>query len=227
LTNKTAILIFANSAKAEGLNKPFKKSTVLFEALNTEIEAKVKQTQLPYFIVSESQQVGYSFGERFTNAIQSIFNKGFDNIITIGNDTPHLTAGHINIAHQKLKSNALVLGPSQDGGFYLMGISKKLFNAKNFINLPWQTSQLRERIIKLLSFNKIDVLLLETLTDIDCILDAKKIKDSFRSISTLIKNILLKIITSAKAKKKYLFQILKLNLISSNYNKGPPIIFSI
>ena len=227
MTNKTAILIFANSAKAEGLNKPFKKSTVLFEALNTEIEAKVKQTQLPYFIVSESQQVGYSFGERFTNAIQSIFNKGFDNIITIGNDTPHLTAGHINIAHQKLKSNALVLGPSQDGGFYLMGISKKLFNAKNFINLPWQTSQLRERIIKLLSFNKIDVLLLETLTDIDCILDAKKIKDSFRSISTLIKNILLKIITSAKAKKKYLFQILKLNLISSNYNKGPPIIFSI
>jgi len=227
LTNKTAILIFANSAKAEGLNKPFQKSAVLFQALNTEIEAKVKQTQLPYFLVSEKQQIGSTFGERFTNAIQSVFNKGFDNIITVGNDTPHLKANHINKAYKKLKTDSLVLGPSQDGGFYLMGISKKLFDAKNFINLPWQTSKLRERIINLLSFKKVNVSILETLNDIDTVSDAKTLSERFRSVSTLIKSILLLIITSAKAKTIHLFQFLKLNLISSNYNKGSPFIFSV
>ena len=226
MTNKTAILIFANSAKAEGLNKPFPHAAVLFQELNTQIEAKVKQTKLPYFIVSETQQIGNTFGERFTNAIQSVFNKGFDNVITVGNDTPHLKVSHINSAYKKLKTNTLVLGPSQDGGFYLMGISKEQFNAKQFKTLPWQSSKLRQRITNLLSLKSIKVSLLETLTDIDTFSDAKKITDSFRSISTLIKSILLLIITSAKAKTTHIFQFLKLNLTALNYNKGSPFIFS-
>lgn len=223
MNNKTAILVFVNSAKTEGLNKPFQHSAVLFQELNTEIEAKVKRTKLPFFIVSEAQQKGKTFGERFTNAIQLVLDKGFDNIITVGNDTPHLKASHLKAAYQKLKTNTLVLGPSKDGGFYLMGISKKLFNAKNFINLPWQTSKLKQRIVNLLSFKKVEVSFLETLQDIDTVLDAKNIVDSFKSISTLLKSILLAIITSAKAKTTQLFQFIRLNLNALNYNKGSPV----
>ena len=227
MTNKTAILIFANSAKKESLNKPFQHAAVLFQELNTQIESKVKQTKLPYFIVSENLQIGNTFGERFTNAIQSIFNKGFDNVITVGNDTPHLKTSHINSAHKKLKTNNLVLGPSQDGGFYLMGISKEQFNAKHFRALPWQNSKIRQGITNLLSLKEVEVSLLETLNDIDSALDVKNIINSFRNLSTLIKSILLLIITSAKAKTTHKTQFLELNLTSLHFNKGSPYIFSV
>ena len=90
-TDKTAILIFANSAQKEAALKPFQSSKALYHLLNTKTIATAKKAGLPFFHYSESEQVGYSFGERFTSAITSVFNKGFENIIVIGNDTPHLT----------------------------------------------------------------------------------------------------------------------------------------
>lgn len=228
MRQKTAILIFANSAKAEGLNKPFKKSTVLFNALNSQIKNKVKQTNLPYFIITEKEQIGDTFGSRFTNAIQFVFNKGFDNIITVGNDTPHLQKKHILEANRKLKSNnnSLVLGPSQDGGFYLMAIKKSLFNSKDFLNLPWQTASLNNRILKLLALKKVKISLLESLIDIDSTKDAITILNSFRNLPVLIKNILFQIIASAKTIANFQFQFFKPIKNTSNYNKGSPFIFS-
>jgi len=225
LNNETAILIFANSAKVEGLNKPFQHAAVLFQELNSEIEAKVKRTKLPYFVISEAQQKGNTFGERFTNAIQLILDKGFEKVITVGNDTPHLQISHINTAYKKLKSNTLVLGPSLDGGFYLIGITKKLFYANKFKNLPWQTSQLREGIVNLPSFKKAKVTFLQTLQDVDTVSDVKTIVDSFRSISTVLKYILLQIITFAKTTTISKFQSFRPKVITIHYNKGSPDIF--
>lgn len=227
MKKNTAILIFANSAEREGLNKPFSQSAHLFKALNTGIQEKTKKTNLPYYIISETQQFGNTFGERFTNAIESIFKKGFDNIITVGNDTPHLNTSHILEAQKKLETNSLVLGPSQDGGFYLMGINKSVFNAKLFVNLPWQSSILNQHIFNLFSLKKVDIACLETLIDIDNVLDIKKVINSFKNLSINIRKILLKIITSAKAKSKHILQFLKLNTVSTSRNKGSPIVFSI
>ena len=82
-TNKTAILIFANSAAKEVERKEFL-STEIFSALNKQTLKKAKKSKLPYFVVSEKEQIGISFGERFTNAIDLIFKKGFDNVIYSG-----------------------------------------------------------------------------------------------------------------------------------------------
>ena len=136
-TDKTAILIFANSAQKEAVLKPFKSSKALYHLLNTKTIATAKKTGLPFFHYSESEQVGYSFGERFTNAITSVFNKGFENIIVIGNDTPHLTKKHLLKAEENLKQQHCVLGPSKDGGFYSMGLRKSHFNIGSFLKLPW------------------------------------------------------------------------------------------
>ena len=103
--NQTAILIFANSAEFEAIQKPFQSSQLLFDALNLQTLKVVKKTGIPYFLSSEKNQTGNSFGERFTNAIQSVYDKGFENVITIGNDTPHLQSQHILKAVENTQTN--------------------------------------------------------------------------------------------------------------------------
>lgn len=222
MNNKTAILIFANSAKQEALSKPFKSSVELFDALHHQTMQKVKNTGVPFIIYSEKEQVGTSFGERFTNAIQSVFNKGYTQIITIGNDTPHLQSRQIIQAIEQLKTNNIVLGPSLDGGFYLMGLRKSQFNRNTFLNLPWQTSRLTRSISRLITAKKIRLVMLEVLSDIDSLADVKSILDSAKSLSKPIKLLLLSILSEAKT--QIIFSAIHINnrALLHHFNKGSP-----
>lgn len=224
MKNKTAILIFANSGQKDAERKNFF-SEDLFTALNKQTLAIVKKTGLPFFLFSEKEQNGTTFGDRFSNAIEAVFNKGFKSVITIGNDTPHLKSKHLKETSQKLNSNDLVLGPSKDGGFYLMGIKKAHFNKKTFLNLPWQTSKLQKCITSILKVKKLKINFLEVLHDIDAKEDIKVILESFRTIPTL----LLKLLKTFTSSSKTFFEIpifnVKKTFYTPNSNKGSPLIF--
>ena len=92
---RTAILIFANTAQFEAEQKAFPSSKMLFDKLNTQILKIVNETGLPYYHFSEKEQIGTTFAERFSNAIAAVFKMGYGQVITVGNDTPHLKAYHI------------------------------------------------------------------------------------------------------------------------------------
>ncbi len=222
MISNTAILIFANSAQFESSIKTFSKSEVLFNELNRQTLAKVKKSGLPYFLFSEKEQQGENFGERYVNAIQSIYNKGFENVITIGNDTPHLQTSQLTKAAKTLKKNPIVLGPSIDGGYYLMGLHKSQFNPDVFLKLPWQTSRLTASITRLLSSKKIDVFFLKKLRDIDEVFDAKKILQSFKSFSKAIRNILVVIFISEKRIYSTIPLLVSSVTKETYYNKGSP-----
>lgn len=221
MNTKTAILIFANSAEKEIVSKSFS-SKFLFETLNAQTLTIVKKTGLPYFHYSEGQQIGNSFGERFTNAIQSVYNKGFDTVITIGNDTPHLTTNHILKTVKKLQKHNIVLGPSTDGGFYLMGLKKAHFNKAVFLKLPWQTATLNRSISKLTSAKKVAICYLEILTDIDTAADIKLVVDSFKTLSLAIKKLLLQSLFSLKKITSYYFIHFRDFILNQYLNKGSP-----
>ena len=72
---KTAILIFAQSAQKEAVSKPFKNAAKVFTQLNKHTVTTVKNSKLPYFHTTEEAQVGATFGERLTNAIQSVYDQ--------------------------------------------------------------------------------------------------------------------------------------------------------
>ncbi|OEK07878.1 hypothetical protein A8C32_15475 [Flavivirga aquatica] len=220
---KVAILIFANSAEKEAVSKPFQYSKDVFAALNARTLSIIKKTGLPYFIFSENQQVGNSFGERFTNAIQTTYNKGYNTVITIGNDTPHLTTKHILKTAHLLQKHNLVLGPSTDGGFYLMGLKKSQFNADIFLKLPWQTSQLNRSISKLNASKKINICYLETLTDIDSAADVKTIINNFRTLSKTIKKLLKLYLFLEKRIISTFYISIKNPILNLQFNKGSPI----
>lgn len=223
MKNKTAILIFANSAEKEVERKSFL-STEVFSTLNKQTLKTVEKAGIKHFLFSEKEQVGNNFGERFTNAIETLFNKGFDNVITIGNDTPHLKVRHLLETQQNLSANNLVLGPSKDGGFYLMGIKKEHFNKKTFLKLPWQTNQLQKCIASISKLKNLEITFLELLNDIDKKEDIQFIIDSSKTISASILSLLKTFIYSVKSFIEWSFLDVKKAFYSSNFNKGSPTI---
>ena len=225
MKKQTAILIFANSAEKEVERKSFLSAEV-FAALNTQTLKTVEKSGIPYFHISEKHQIGNSFGERFSNAIESVFHKGFNNVITIGNDTPHLKTQHLIDTLQQLEKKDLILGPSKDGGFYLMGIKKNHFHKETFLKLPWQTNGLHKCVTTIASAKNLEIQFLELLNDIDSKEDLQLIIASFKAIPASILKLLHKLIFSIKDTFFLaVFSIVKTSF-SRNFNKGSPIILA-
>lgn len=221
---KTAILIFANSAQKEAVNKPFSKSSALFNELNKQTLLKVKRSGLPYFLFSEEEQTGATFGERYTSAIQFVYDQGFENVITVGNDTPQLQTSQLKETAQKLEKNPIILGPSKDGGYYMMGLNKSQFNSETFLKLPWQTSKLTEHILRLLTTQEIKIVFLKMLADIDAISDIKNVLEGFRNIGFTLKKILLSLFASEIITILYSPFFFQNTSKEINFNKGSPLL---
>ena len=199
----------------------------LFKELNKQTIATARKTGIPYVVFSENEQVGNTFGERFTNALTSVFDSGYDQVITIGNDTPHLSAGHILLAQEKLKQSALVIGPSTDGGCYLMGIKKKHFKPEQFKNLPWQSSKLGAIISDTLSRKRTNLYLLETLSDLDTFADLQQMLKKTSTLSKRLLQLIQNIVNQGLSLGYYTTNRFFESLTKSHFNKGSPSLFRI
>ena len=76
-------------------------------------------------------QKGDTLGEKMNNAFKKGFEIGYQKIIIIGSDLPDLNSDLIKNAFTKLTLYDYVIGPSEDGGYYLLGM-KKLNNILKF-----------------------------------------------------------------------------------------------
>ena len=101
------------------------------------------------------------------------------NIIIVGTDLPNLC--HLDLLNTilKLKNNDVVLGPSNDGGYWLIGFSKKLL-ATNlflpFIDIEWSKNNVLKKTISNLFSKSLRYHLLQKKIDIDTIEDIEKIE---------------------------------------------------
>lgn len=114
-------------------------------------------------------QNGNDLGIRMLNAFQQAFSTGYEKVVIIGSDLPDLTSEHINEAFEKLNSNDVVMGPAEDGGYYLLGMKK--LHANIFQNKNWGTSTVRKDTLN--DLQNESVFLLETLNDVDVFDDIK------------------------------------------------------
>lgn len=146
----TALLLFLRNEQDEARYKPLagsqKASAALFRRLNRYAIQQARRTGLPLFIIQGDQQEGATFGERLANAYQSVFELGYERVIAIGNDCPELNTGLLLQAAGALEQHGLVLGPTQDGGAYLIGLQRTAFDRAAFANLPWQTDTVYEAL---------------------------------------------------------------------------------
>lgn len=106
----------------------------------------VKETNLPFFIIDETKQQGDSFGERFCNALEYCFSKGYNNLITIGGDCAVLHAKDILEAGRQLQNGFSAIGADSHGGFYLLALQKINYNRNIFLNFNWCSKHLFKNI---------------------------------------------------------------------------------
>ncbi len=169
----TALLLFSLSASREAERKPLfghnnkQVSNNFFSLLIKETAQLAEASGADVFWIDEKQQRGTDFASRFTNAFKDLYAKGYNNVLSIGNDCPELTLGRLNMAIDQLRRNKMVVGPAADGGVYLIGFPKEQFESKTFEALSWQQNTLFEEIVQ----NSIDLQLpfyaLDALADID------------------------------------------------------------
>ena len=174
--NHTALVFFSRTAAEEtSCKKLLSGSTKLnykvVEALIQRSQKVAEKSGLPLFIFSEDQQKGSSFGERLSASVQSVFDKGFDKLIIIGNDCPQLTSKNIKEAAFKLKTFNQVIAPTRKGGAYLIGLTQKSFNKDAFTTIRWQSNFACNDLKKLFSFS---VFLLPLRDDVNNISDLRK-----------------------------------------------------
>jgi rSAM/selenodomain-associated transferase 1 len=124
------------------------------------------------FIYQKSQQNGKNLGERMFNAFSEAFKNNYEKVIIIGSDLYDLLPNHINEAFQMLKNNDVVLGPADDGGYYLIGMNSLI--SQVFKNKIWGSSTVLKETLN--DLNDKSVYLLETLNDIDVYDDLKNIE---------------------------------------------------
>jgi uncharacterized protein len=84
-------------------------------------------------------QRGDDLGARMRYAFDDLFAAGLDGVILIGSDVPTLPGWHVRRAVELLAADRdpLVLGPSDDGGYYLIGLRRP--HPELFEGIPWTT----------------------------------------------------------------------------------------
>lgn len=86
-------------------------------------------------------------------------------VIFLGADTPDLTIDHVNAAIASLRTHEVVIGPAEDGGYYLIAMRQAL--PQLLTDMPWSTDQVLRETRARLDRLAIAPLLLETLSDCD------------------------------------------------------------
>ena len=134
-------------------------------------------------------QEGLDLGERMKNAFTKGFNDGYKRIVLIGSDLPDITANHIGLGLKKLVDHEVVIGPADDGGYYLIGLSKMYPFV--FENKPWSEPHLLDKTQSELNEKKVSFDFLEPLNDIDTLedLEASSFYKSNVQLQERIKNL--------------------------------------
>ncbi|MFC2169258.1 TIGR04283 family arsenosugar biosynthesis glycosyltransferase [Acidobacteriota bacterium] len=77
-------------------------------------------------------------GQRMARSFEDAFKAKKDRVVLIGTDLPQITAYHIESAFDALKIYDMVIGPSEDGGYYLIGLKKMI--PELFCSMDWGTN---------------------------------------------------------------------------------------
>ena len=90
-------------------------------------------------------QKGDNLGERMKNAFKHAFDKGSTRAVIIGTDSPTLPLSYIQKAFGVLKEVPITIGPTFDGGYYIIGLSEQ--NDAIFDGIDWSTSKVFDQTL--------------------------------------------------------------------------------
>jgi uncharacterized protein len=115
-------------------------------------------------------QRGGGLGQRLAGAFARHFREGARRVVVIGSDCPDVGREIVARAFAALGEDDLVLGPSLDGGFYLIGLTRPAPGL--YRGVAWSTSTVLDRTLRNAARLGLRVTSLPVLRDIDTIEDA-------------------------------------------------------
>ena len=112
-------------------------------------------------------QNGEDLGLKMANAFQTLFENGIRNVVLMGTDFPDLPEKIITDALDGLQTHDAVIGPSLDGGYYLIGFREDSFLPAVFKGKPWGTDTVYQKTLNALALAKMSVKKLPKWRDVD------------------------------------------------------------
>jgi rSAM/selenodomain-associated transferase 1 len=118
-------------------------------------------------------QTGDDLGKRMSNAFAEAF-KTHQKVVIIGSDCAELSSEIVSEAFAALETHDFVIGPAEDGGYYLLGMSA--FYPEVFDNIEWSTETvLPHTILNINNLGK-NIAYVKTLSDLDNEEDWKRVE---------------------------------------------------
>ena len=115
-------------------------------------------------------QIGAGLGERLTSATQWAAEHRYTQILLVGSDSPTLPITYVSKALTLLDSRDIVLGPSTDGGYYLIGFSVETVETTVpyiFKDIAWSTANVFQQTVARICSRKATLGILPPWYDID------------------------------------------------------------
>ena len=123
------------------------------------------QQQLSKFNIESMVQVEGDLGTKMFYAMESV---GYPSAV-MGCDVPHLSPKQLISAHQALVSGQPVIGPTYDGGYYLLGLQASSYDL--FMNKEWGHDTVLHQSQNVANQQGIDFIQLDKIDDIDTYAD--------------------------------------------------------
>ena len=143
---------------------------VLYTPLDGEAEI---QRMTPFDAIFLAQR-GATLGERMRNGASELLARGFGRVVLVGADLPTLPAAFVMDALERLerRPKSLVLGPAEDGGYYLVGVTH--VHNEIFDGIPWGTADVLRQTQKAADALRLTVELLPRWYDVDIPADLER-----------------------------------------------------
>ena len=125
-------------------------------------------TNIPYQLQCEGD-----LGKRMYTAFEQAFLTGMEKVIIIGIDCPDLTPSLLAEGFDALEENELVLGPAEDGGYYLIGLRRLI--PELFVGINWGTAEVLAKTKKIAAQLGLSIHYLPVLNDVDLPEDLKTV----------------------------------------------------
>lgn len=125
--------------------------------------------------VQQGVQQGNDLGERMANALRDGLSDGHANVVIVGSDCPSVDANYLAQAESALDQTDVVLGPSDDGGFVLIGASRTASGMLDAIE--WGTERALAQTTEQLKATGLSVTALEPRWDVDELADWERFQN--------------------------------------------------
>jgi rSAM/selenodomain-associated transferase 1 len=119
-------------------------------------------------------QEGDDLGERLIHVFDRLFADGHPAVIATDSDSPSLPMAYVVQAAHALGEADVVIGPTDDGGYYLIGLGRR--QPRLFDGIPWSTSETRAATVARAHDLGLSVRLLPRWFDVDTPEDLRRLR---------------------------------------------------